>query len=149
MAAVAGQDRIAWVCVHRPFRGPHDAGHIRESDFNLALQFSRLDMLRMAKDLRGETAVSATTKYQRIASFVILLGAGIIHNKQPAVGSEWDGLNDSRALHRIDAAALSCIPLDPHDAVGVCAGVALRDLVPRLKRLEEAKPPLLECLRRR
>jgi hypothetical protein len=73
VAAVAGQDRIAGVGVYRPFRGPHDAGYIRESDFDLPFEFSRLDMLRMAGDLRGETALSATAKYQRIASFVILL----------------------------------------------------------------------------
>src|SRR4029077_7126535 len=75
VAAVAGHDGIPGGRVHGAFRRAQDAGLIGKPDLHLAFQFSRLDMLRMAGDLYGETALPATAKYQRIASFVILSAA--------------------------------------------------------------------------
>ena len=71
--------------VHRPFRRAHDTGFVSEANFHRSFQFSRLDMLGIARDLGGIPALPATAKYQLIASFVILFIAGIIHNKHPAV----------------------------------------------------------------
>jgi hypothetical protein len=63
-------------------------------------------MFGIARDLGGITALPAAAKYQLIASFVILVTAGIIHNKQPAVRSEWSGelVNDRRAVQAFGAA---------------------------------------------
>ena len=141
VTAVAGQDGIAGVRVHCPFGGAYDAGHIRESNLHLTFQFSRLDMLRMAGDLRGETALSATAKYQRIASFVILWAAGIIHNKQPAVGT--NGMTASMtAARRSVSMLLLCLALS---GVAAARNVALLVAVgqfrdPALKSFELRGP---------
>ena len=45
MTAVAGQDRIAGMGVHRPFRGTHNTGYVGEASFHLAFQFSCLDVM--------------------------------------------------------------------------------------------------------
>ena len=88
VTAVTGQYRIAGMRVHHTFRRAHDAVYVGEPNFDLALQFSRLDMFGIARELGGVAVLPATAKYQLIASFVILFTAGIIHNKQPAVLSE-------------------------------------------------------------
>jgi hypothetical protein len=46
-------------------------------------------MMGIARDLGGVPALTATAKYQLVASFVVLFIAAIIHNKQRAVLSEW------------------------------------------------------------
>ena len=71
--------------VHRTFRRAHDASYVGEVDFDRTFQFSCLDMFGIARDLGGVAVLPAAAKYQLIASFVILVTAGIIHNKQPAV----------------------------------------------------------------
>jgi hypothetical protein len=80
VAAVARQDRIPRVRLNRPLGRSHDAGNVCEANRYLALEFSRLDMLWTAGNLGRESALSAAVKYQRMASYVVLLAAGIIHN---------------------------------------------------------------------
>jgi hypothetical protein len=58
--------------VHHSFGSAHDAGNIREASFHLAFQFSRLDVLRIAGDRDAITALSVTSKNQRMSSFVVL-----------------------------------------------------------------------------
>jgi hypothetical protein len=72
MSAVACEDGIPRVGVNRAFRGPHDGVDVREAYVDLALQLFRFDVLRVTQNFRGKSALSATAKYQRIASFVIL-----------------------------------------------------------------------------
>ena len=74
MTAVAGQYRITWMSLDDSFRRAHDAGDVRESNLDLAFQFSRLDMMGIARDFGGVSALTATAKYQRIASFIVLCG---------------------------------------------------------------------------
>jgi hypothetical protein len=71
MAAIARQDRIARMGVNRSFRRAHDAGLLGKANLDLAFEFSGLHMLRMTRNLSGKSALSATAKYQRSASFVI------------------------------------------------------------------------------
>jgi hypothetical protein len=80
VTAVACQDRIPRVRLNRPLGRSHNAGNVCEANRYLALEFSRLDTLWMAGDLGRESALSAAVKYQRMASYVALLAAGIIHN---------------------------------------------------------------------
>ena len=70
--AVARQDCISRVGVNSSFRSAYDRVRLGEVHVDFALQLLRLNMLRVARDFRGESALSATAKYQRIASFVIL-----------------------------------------------------------------------------
>src|ERR1700722_2571310 len=94
--------------MHRSLRRTYDARYVGEANFHLAFQFFCLDVVGIARDLGGVSALPATTKYQLLASFVILFTAGIIHNKQPAVLGEWDvGLiNDCRGARHFGAARL-------------------------------------------
>ena len=70
--AVACQDCISRMGVNGSFWCPYDRVHVGEAHVDLALQLLRLNMLRVARDFGGKSALSATAKYQRIASFVIL-----------------------------------------------------------------------------
>src|SRR6202046_114752 len=78
--AVSGQYRVPRMRVHHPFPRAHDTGHVGEAYFHLTVQFSRLDMVGIARDLGGVPAFPAAAKYQLIVSFVILMIAGIIRS---------------------------------------------------------------------
>jgi hypothetical protein len=80
VTAVACQDRIPRVRLNRPLGRSHNAGNVCKVNLDLALEFSRLDTLWMAGNLGRESALSTAVKYQRMASYVLLLSAGIIHN---------------------------------------------------------------------
>jgi len=92
VTAVACQDRIPRMRLNRPLGRSHDAGNVREANLYRAFEFSRFDTLWMAGNLGRESALSAAAKYQRMASYVVLLAAGIIHNA--AAGG------DDRAVNR-------------------------------------------------
>jgi len=87
---VSRQDRVPRMRLNRALGRSNNAGNVGEANLYLALEFSRLDMLWMAGYLGGESALSAAAKYQRIASFIVLLAAGIIHN---AAAGGWNRLN--------------------------------------------------------
>jgi hypothetical protein len=80
MTAVAGQDCIAGMRVDRPFGGAYDASDVREANLDLAFQFPRLDMMGIAGDFGGISAFTATAKYQRSASSIVLGGSN--HTRQ-------------------------------------------------------------------
>jgi hypothetical protein len=116
-------------------------GCVGEANFHLAFQFSCLDVMGITRDLGGVPALPATAKYQLLASFVILFTAGIIHNKQPAVLSEWDvGLiNECRAArysgsdlrrHRFGAADLDrSMGIRPADVLTLRGQEATRERI--------------------
>jgi hypothetical protein len=86
VTAVPRQYGIARMRVDYPFGRAHEASLVGETNFHLTLQFSCLDMPRIAGDLGGVPALTATAKYQLIPSFVILFIAAIIHKQAAVLG---------------------------------------------------------------
>ncbi len=80
MIAIAGDDGIARMRTYRALGSSHDAFDVREANFDLALEFSSLDTVRVAGNLGRESGLAAAAKYQRIESIVVLSTPGIIHN---------------------------------------------------------------------
>jgi hypothetical protein len=68
LAAVAREDRISRMRVNRALRGSYHTGNVRESSLHFAFELARLDALRVTGNLGGVSALSATAKYQGIAS---------------------------------------------------------------------------------
>ena len=80
MIAIPGDNGIAGMCAYRALGCAHGAFDVCEANFNLALEFSSFDTLRVAGNFRRESGLAAAAKYQRILSIVVLSALGIIHN---------------------------------------------------------------------